>query len=84
MLRPLYPREIPGTHCIVGWVGPRSEKVYTDYDTEDYKSREDLDISGLTAEGNFGIVDTCIRERTMQILQFKNVQCRYCTLRTYI
>jgi hypothetical protein len=20
--RPLYPREIPGTHCIGGWVGP--------------------------------------------------------------
>jgi hypothetical protein len=22
--RPLYPREIPGTHCIGGWVGPRA------------------------------------------------------------
>ena len=22
--RPLYPRERPGTHCIVGWVGPRA------------------------------------------------------------
>jgi hypothetical protein len=22
--RPLYPRERPGTHCIEGWVGPRS------------------------------------------------------------
>jgi len=20
---PLYPREIPGTHCVGGWVGPR-------------------------------------------------------------
>jgi len=24
MLRPLYPRERPGTHCIGGWVGPRA------------------------------------------------------------
>ena len=23
-LRPLYPRERPGTHCIGGWVGPRA------------------------------------------------------------
>jgi hypothetical protein len=23
-LRPLYPRERPGTHCIGGWVGPRT------------------------------------------------------------
>ena len=22
--RPLYPREVPGTHCIEGWVGPRT------------------------------------------------------------
>jgi hypothetical protein len=22
--RPLYPRERPGTHCTVGWVGPRA------------------------------------------------------------
>jgi hypothetical protein len=22
--RPLYPREIPGTHCTGGWVGPRA------------------------------------------------------------
>ena len=22
--RPLYPREIPGTYCIGGWVGPRA------------------------------------------------------------
>jgi hypothetical protein len=22
--RPLYPRERPGTHCMEGWVGPRS------------------------------------------------------------
>ena len=23
-LRPLYPRERPGTHCTGGWVGPRA------------------------------------------------------------
>jgi len=23
-LRPLYPRERPGTHCVGGWVGPRA------------------------------------------------------------
>ena len=23
-LRPLYPREIPDTHCTGGWVGPRA------------------------------------------------------------
>jgi len=33
---------------------------------------EDLDISGLTAEGNFGTVNTCIRELTMPILQFRD------------
>jgi len=22
--QPLYPREMPGTHCIGGWVGPRA------------------------------------------------------------
>jgi hypothetical protein len=22
--QPLYPREIPGTHCTAGWVGPRA------------------------------------------------------------
>jgi hypothetical protein len=57
-------------------VDPRSEKDYRDYVTEDYKRMEDLDISGLTVEGDFRIVNTCIRGLTKQILQFKDVHVK--------
>ena len=60
---------------------PRSEKDYRDYVTEDYNRREDLDISGLTVEGDFGIINTCVRGLTKQILQFKDVHVKiYMTL----
>ena len=37
---------------------------------------EDLDISGFNSEGNFGIVNACIHELTIQILQFKDVDTK--------
>jgi hypothetical protein len=41
--RPLYPRERPGTHCIGGWVGPRTgldvcEKSRTPIHSKSFKS----------------------------------------------
>jgi hypothetical protein len=53
--RPLYPREIPGTHCIGGKVGPRAG----------YGRVQKMDVCVCVCVGlffgNFGLSNNCLK-----------------------